>query len=86
MQNKKITWPDGKLFAFTVFDDTDLETVEKAEKGNINYLTILFHDRYFSNGFKSWKDWYIWCVNYFKNNAFDFISYRKAIQELEEKV
>lgn len=30
MQSKKIVWPDGKDFAFTVFDDTDLETVENA--------------------------------------------------------
>jgi len=28
MQDKKIIWPDGKLFAFSVFDDTDWETVE----------------------------------------------------------
>ncbi len=25
----KITWPDGKAFAFTIFDDTDFATVEK---------------------------------------------------------
>ena len=24
----KITWPDGRLFAFSVFDDTDLSTVK----------------------------------------------------------
>jgi hypothetical protein len=28
MEEKKITWPDGKLFAFSVFDDTDLSSVE----------------------------------------------------------
>lgn len=27
----KITWPDGKAFAFTVFDDTDLATVENVK-------------------------------------------------------
>jgi hypothetical protein len=26
----RITWPDGKSFAFTVFDDTDRETLENA--------------------------------------------------------
>ena len=26
--NRRVVWPDGKAFAFTVFDDTDLATVE----------------------------------------------------------
>ena len=26
--NKKISWPDGKNFAFTVFDDTDYSTLK----------------------------------------------------------
>ena len=25
--NNKISWPDGKLFAFSILDDTDLATV-----------------------------------------------------------
>jgi hypothetical protein len=28
---RKITWPDGKNFAFTVFDDTDLSTLENVK-------------------------------------------------------
>jgi hypothetical protein len=28
MSNKKITWPNGKKFAFTIVDDTDLATLE----------------------------------------------------------
>ena len=28
--NSKIRWPDGKDFAFTIFDDTDFSTVENA--------------------------------------------------------
>jgi hypothetical protein len=32
MQNPgRVTWPDGKAFAFTVFDDTDLATVENVK-------------------------------------------------------
>ncbi|MDH3600417.1 MAG: hypothetical protein OEU26_12350 [Candidatus Tectomicrobia bacterium] len=27
-----VTWPDGKDFAFTIFDDTDLQTVENARE------------------------------------------------------
>jgi hypothetical protein len=29
MTTNSITWPDGKRFAFTVFDDTDSQTLEK---------------------------------------------------------
>lgn len=31
MSKDNITWPDGKDFAFTVFDDTDLATLENVE-------------------------------------------------------
>lgn len=30
-KDNKITWPDGKDFAFTIFDDTDLSTLENVE-------------------------------------------------------
>ena len=30
--NKKIQWPDGKDFAFTVFDDTDFATLKNVKK------------------------------------------------------
>jgi hypothetical protein len=33
----------------------------------------------------NWKEWYIWVVDYFKKSRFEFISYRKAIQELGGK-
>jgi len=57
--------------------------IEEAYKKGINYFTILFHDRYFSEGFKQWKEWYIWLINYFKNNGFSFVNYKNAIIELE---
>lgn len=57
--------------------------IEEADKKGIKYLTILFHDRYYNDGFKSWMDWYIWCINYLREHGFRFISYRDAIRELE---
>ncbi|MCD6239519.1 MAG: hypothetical protein J7K51_09465 [Thermotogae bacterium] len=59
--------------------------IEEAYKKGIKYFTILFHDRYFNNSFKSWKDWYTWTVDYLKNSEFKFTTYREAIQELEKK-
>jgi peptidoglycan/xylan/chitin deacetylase (PgdA/CDA1 family) len=59
--------------------------IDRAYSNRIKYFTILFHDRYFSDSFKSWKDWYIWMIGYLKSCGFEFTTYREAIQELEEK-
>jgi len=58
--------------------------IDDLQKNGINYITVLFHDRYFSDGFRSWKNWYIWFSNWCKENGFEFINYRKAVQELEK--
>jgi hypothetical protein len=60
------------------------ECIEQALDTGINYFTLLFHDRYFYDGFKSWKDWYIWFVEYCKENGLDFISYTSAIEEMTQ--
>jgi hypothetical protein len=65
--------------------ETTKEMIEEAFKKNLKYFTFLFHDRYFSNSFKSWKDWYIWVIEHLKSNGFEFINYREAIEELENK-
>ena len=65
--------------------DETKRIVDKSYKKGIKYFTILFHDRYFNNSFKSWKDWYIWVISYLKNNGFEFINYKEAIRELEKE-
>jgi len=59
--------------------------IEKLYNDGIEYLTILFHDRYFSDSFLTWKKWYIKTVNFLKDNKFEFVSYKQAIKELESK-
>jgi peptidoglycan/xylan/chitin deacetylase (PgdA/CDA1 family) len=68
-----------------LFQKNSKRKIEEAHKKKQNYFTILFHSRSFNNSFSSWKNWYIWVIDYLKNNGFEFISYRKAIQELENK-
>lgn len=65
--------------------DRTKEIAEEADRKGIEYFTILFHDRYFSNSFKSWKDWYIWIVDYLKNSGFEFTTYKEAIEGLKKK-
>jgi peptidoglycan/xylan/chitin deacetylase (PgdA/CDA1 family) len=57
-------------------------TLEEAYNKGINYFTILFHDRYFSDSFKTWKNWYIWLIEYLKKNNFEFIDFENAVNEL----
>lgn len=57
--------------------------IDNAFKKGIDYLTILFHDRFFNDSFSTWKEWYIWIINYLKKNDFIFINYINAIEELD---
>ncbi|MDA8104271.1 MAG: hypothetical protein M0Z71_02730 [Nitrospiraceae bacterium] len=57
--------------------------IAKAVNEGIEYLTILFHDRYFTESFTTWKEWYIWLTDYLRENGLGLISYREAIAELE---
>jgi len=65
--------------------DETKRKIGEAHKKNIKYFTILFHSRNFSDSFSSWKNWYIWVIEYLKSNEFKFINYREAIKELENK-
>jgi len=58
-------------------------SLEKAKQLGIRYYTIVTHDFYFSDAFKKWKDWYIWLIEYLKVNDYEFVSFNKAINELE---
>ena len=60
-----------------------IKLIDKAEENNLQYLGIDFHDRYFSHSFKTWLDWYIWLVDYLRQNKIEFINYKEAIRELE---
>lgn len=60
-----------------------LRLVDRAYKDKLDYLGIDFHDRYFSHSFYTWVNWYIWIVEYLKENKIEFINYRQAIAELE---
>lgn len=62
---------------------TTLEEIEKAKDAKLNYLSILFHDRYMSKSFKTWKNWYVWLIQYLIQEGFEFVVHEQAINELE---
>lgn len=63
--------------------ENTIKLIEKAQQNNLTYLGIDFHDRYFSHSFKTWLEWYMWLVEYLRNNKIPFINYRDAVIELE---
>lgn len=80
--DKNSRWQDQTL---EQVKETTRVKIDRAYSSGIKYFTVLFHDRYFSNSFKSWKDWYVWIVDHLKSSGFEFTSYRESIRELEKK-
>lgn len=65
-------------------DETKI-IIDKAFDANLPYLGIDFHDRYFSNAHKTWKNWYIWLIEYLQSQKIEFVDFNQAIKELENK-
>ncbi len=71
--------------ALEAFEESKKRIDELAAKG-IDYLTLNFHDSYFSTSFAAWKEWYARCIDYLGNTMqVDFIDYRSAIASLEQQ-
>ncbi len=82
-----IFYQDGKRWTSKSLEEykkVTIQRIDELEKKEIKYMTLLFHDLYFSDGFSIWRDWYIWIVKYLRENGHEFISYTKAIKELEK--
>ncbi len=73
------SWQSRKLEAAM---HSTMQRVEQAEKEGIQYLSLLFHDRYFHSAFSTWMNWYENVIRHLKERGLTFTSYRQAIQEL----
>lgn len=69
---------------FTQSCEESKRIIDKVQSLNLPYLGIDFHDRYFSASHKTWKDWYMWLIEYLKENKIEFIDFNGAIKELEK--
>jgi len=61
--------------------DSSVKKIKQAEKNDIMYLSILFHDFYFNDSFLTRKKWYYAIIEYCKSRGFTFINYRQALGE-----
>ncbi len=62
-----------------------LETIRRltvaAERG-VNFFSLLFHDTYFADYYRDYRDWYVWVIGYLRDSGYKLCSYRQAIKEL----
>jgi len=63
--------------------ESTIAKIKNAEAKGIEYLTILFHDRYFDDSFMSWQNWYRNIVEYSKSEGYEFVDYQTAVNELK---
>jgi hypothetical protein len=79
---------DGKSWQSVTLEkakENTLRLIDKAHNEKLDYLGIDFHDRYFSHSFKTWLNWYMWLIDYLKQNKIEFVNFNQAINELENK-
>ena len=76
----------GKKWQSATTEQAVKSTIEKindAQAKGIEYLTILFHDRYFDDSFLSWQNWYRNITEYCKSEGYEFIDYKSAVVEIQ---
>jgi peptidoglycan/xylan/chitin deacetylase (PgdA/CDA1 family) len=78
--NKK-KWQDQHLCEIK---EATKHLINKLLERNVEYGSILFHDCYFTESFKTKQNWYAWVIEYLKKEGFRFVSYKEAIQEVSD--
>jgi hypothetical protein len=63
--------------------DATLSMLDKCAENDLKYIGIDFHDRYFSDRFVTWKEWYMWLVDHLSTQKVELIDFTTAINELE---
>lgn len=82
-----IFYQDGKRWTSKTLEeykDITIQRIDELENKGMQYMTLLFHDRYYDDSFLIWKNWYEWVILYLKEKGHTFISYKDAIEELEQ--
>lgn len=61
-----------------------LRILDSIKEKKLPYCTILFHDFYYNvKCYPQEKEWYEWLIRYLKKCGYEFISFKDAVEELE---
>lgn len=61
-----------------------LEKLSMAEKNNIPYFVINFHDMAFDTAYGLYKEWFSWIIDVCMQKGYPFINFETAIKEQHE--
>jgi len=83
IRESRMLYPHSTFCTVPLNEAMDLtkRSIDLGLKARLPYLTILFHDRYFSHAFVVWREWYIWLIEYLQVGGISFIDYRQAVKE-----
>lgn len=57
--------------------------LDEAERAGLSFASILFHDRYYSPAFATWKAWYEWLLAHLVERGHSFTTHKEAMKGLE---
>jgi len=60
-----------------------LARMDEAERAGLRYFSLLFHDRYYTDAFATWKAWYETVLTELKARGHRFIGHAEALRQLE---
>jgi peptidoglycan/xylan/chitin deacetylase (PgdA/CDA1 family) len=63
--------------------DKTRRRIEALAESGVDYVSLLFHDRYFSAGHAAWRDWYKETMQWATQAGIEFCNYEQAVNELE---
>jgi hypothetical protein len=78
----------NKKFQTESFDAIRRRTLsifKKVRDSKARFLTVNFHDRYFSPAARVFRDWYLWINDFFLSQRFEYTDFYGAMRELERR-
>jgi hypothetical protein len=57
--------------------------VEAAEQAGLSHFSLLFHDRYYTPAFATWKAWYEAVLSGLMERGHRFVTHAQAMRQLE---
>lgn len=61
---------------FNVIKNNTINKIKDCEKRGLKYLVVDFHDRYFSEAYLNYFEWYKFLINYLISNNYVFSSFK----------